>query len=119
MYTVVKNATPLFICFYTNVDRSCVCMVSQYAVLEAHARVSRRGQISPPIYPKPPKQYRGRFKYTTTSTQAVDVHNWVWIKSAVTDLRVREKHAFLCGFFIYISLCYYIFGLHVTFFRQF
>jgi len=48
--------------------------------------------------PKPLNQFRCHVKYTTTAPQGVDVQNLVGIDSAVTDLRMREKHV-LCGLF--------------------
>ena len=36
------------------------------------------------------------------------MQNLVGIDSAVTDLRMREKNTFLCGFFINISIYMYL-----------
>ena len=60
--------------------------------------------------PTPPKtlnRFRCYVKYSTTSPQRVDVQNLVGMDSAVTDLRMREKNTFLCGFFkiTYLSIC--------------
>ena len=76
-----------------------MCAVAQYAVLEANAKVNGRGQFSHPHPSKPLNQFRCHAKYITTFPQGVDVQNLVGIDSAVTDLRMREKNTFLCGFF--------------------
>ena len=57
---------------------------------EAHFRT--------PTPPKTLNRFRCHVKYTTTSPKGVDVQHLVGIDSAVTDLRMREKHG-LCGFF--------------------
>jgi len=52
--------------------------------------------------PTPPKtlyRFRCHVKYVTTSPQGVDVQNLVGIDSAVTDLRMREKHVFVWIFY--------------------
>jgi len=51
-----------------------------------------------PTSPKPLNQFRCHVKYITSSPKRVDVQNLVGINSAVTDLRMREKNAILCGF---------------------
>ena len=55
---------------------------------EAHFRT--------PTPPKPLDQFRCHVKYITTSPKRVDVQNLVGIDSAVTDLRMRKKHDFVC-----------------------
>jgi len=70
-----------------------------------------------PTPPKPLNRFRCHAKYITTFPQGVDVQNLVGIDSAVTDLRMREKNTFLCGFLltylsIYLSLTSS--GLQVT-----
>ena len=57
---------------------------------EAHFRT--------PTHPKPLNRFRCHVKYNYYVPQGVDVQNLVGIDSAVTDLRMREKHV-LCGFF--------------------
>jgi len=58
-----------------------------------------RGQISH-LHPTPKtlNQYVCRFKFITMSAQEVHVQNLVWIESAVTDLRMREKTCFRVDF---------------------
>ena len=82
-----------------------VCAVTQYAVLEANAKVNRRGPFSHPTPPKPLDRFRCHVNYITTSPQGVDVQNLVGIDSAVTDLRMREKTRFVWIFLINISIC--------------
>jgi len=65
------------------------------SVGEAHFRT--------PTPPKPLNRFRCHVKYIIKSPQGVDVQNFVGMDSAVTDLRMREKHV-LCGFFINISI---------------
>jgi len=65
---------------------------------EAHFRT--------PTPPKPLNQPRCHVKYITTP-QGVDVQNLVGIDSAVTDLRMREKHG-VWGFFLLIYLSIYL-----------
>ena len=48
-----------------------------------------------PTPPKPLNEFRCHVKYITTSPKRVDVQNLVEIDSAVTDLRMREKHDFV------------------------
>jgi len=54
---------------------------------EAHIRT--------PTTPKSLNQFRCHVKYITKSPQRVDGQNLAKIDSAVTDLRMREKHV-LC-----------------------
>ena len=67
---------------------------------EAHFRT--------PTPPKPLNQFRCHVKYIITSRKGVDVQNFVGIDSAVTDLRMREKNTILCGFFINISVRFFV-----------
>jgi len=53
-------------------------------------------KIRYPTAPKPLNQFEYRFEYITVPTQGVDVQNLVWIDSAVTAIRMREKNAFHC-----------------------
>ena len=57
-------------------------------MLEANAKVNVRGQFSHPHPSETPQPI-------TTLPQRVDVQNLVGIDSAVTDLRMREKHDFV------------------------
>ena len=57
---------------------------------EAHFRT--------PTTPKPLNQFRCHVKYIITFPKGVDVQNLVGIDSAVTDLRMREKHDFVWFF---------------------
>ena len=54
--------------------------------------------------PTPLDQFRYHYKCITTSPQGVDVQNLVGIGSAVTFLRMREKHGFVLIFFVNRSI---------------
>jgi len=58
-----------------------------------------------PTPPKPLYRFRCHVKYVTTSPQRVDVQNLVGIDSAVTDLRMREKHVFVWILLLTLSIC--------------
>jgi len=66
--------------------------ILDHALLEANAKVNWRALISHPIPSKPLNEFRCRFKYITRSPKGVDVQNLVGIDSAITVLRMREKH---------------------------
>ena len=75
-----------------------LCAVAQYAVLEANAKVNGRGPFSHPRPSETPQPISMSCQIYYYAPKRVDVQNLVGIDSAVTDLRMREKH-FLCGFF--------------------
>ena len=58
-----------------------------------------------PTHTKPLNRFRCHVKYVTTSPQRVDVQNLVGIDSAVTDLRMREKHVFVWILLLTLSIC--------------
>jgi len=81
-------------------------------VLEANAKVNGRGQISHSTPSKPVKQFRYHAKYITMLPKESMCKNLVRIDSIVTDLRMREKNTFFCGFFIniiYLSVSVHFF----------
>jgi len=73
--------------------------VAQYAVLEANAKVNKRGQFSHPHPSKAPQPISMSCQIYYCVPHRVDVQNLVGIDSAVTDLRMREKNTFCVDFF--------------------
>jgi len=93
---------------YCSVTLSRVCTVAQYAVLEAMQKSMGEAKFRTLAPPTPLDQFLYHFKYITTSPQGVDVQNLVGIGSAVTFLRMREKHGFVWIIFVNRSIYLYM-----------
>jgi len=75
--------------------RSCVCAVAQYAVLAANASQWERPIFALPPLRNPSTNVDVMSNILLRPPQGVNVQNLVGIDSAVTDLRMREKHDFV------------------------
>ena len=103
---------PLSWCLGTNLRRTTTveqpvsreCAVAQYAVLEANVKVNGRGQFSHSNSSETPQPISMSCEIYYYVPKRIDVQNLAGIDSAVTNLRMREKHDFVWIFLINISI---------------
>ena len=76
-----------------------VCAVALYAVLEANAKVNGRGPFSHPHPSETPQPISMSCEIYYYVPKRIDVQNLAGIDSAVTNLRMREKHDFVWIFY--------------------